>query len=97
MTSCLLQAEGRVDIINSTLGKALGGAAGGYTTASRQGINFNNSLRAASYGISVLSSFSLVSVWLCIFWRKNISTKAAHKMLMKLTKRLIFSEIIPKS
>ena len=27
---------GKIDIINSTLGKALGGAAGGYTTASRQ-------------------------------------------------------------
>ena len=26
--------QGKVDIINSTLGKALGGAAGGYTTAS---------------------------------------------------------------
>merc|ERR1719402_388662 len=28
--------EGSVDIINSTLGKALGGAAGGYTTAAQQ-------------------------------------------------------------
>ncbi|CAG0879859.1 unnamed protein product [Darwinula stevensoni] len=28
--------QGKVDIINSTLGKALGGAAGGYTTASAQ-------------------------------------------------------------
>jgi len=28
--------NGKVDIINSTLGKALGGAAGGYTTASQQ-------------------------------------------------------------
>ena len=28
--------KGEVDIINSTLGKALGGAAGGYTTASKQ-------------------------------------------------------------
>eukprot|EP00096_Caligus_rogercresseyi_P014970 TRINITY_DN7422_c0_g1_i1.p1 TRINITY_DN7422_c0_g1~~TRINITY_DN7422_c0_g1_i1.p1 ORF type:complete len:436 (-),score=148.02 TRINITY_DN7422_c0_g1_i1:451-1758(-) len=28
--------EGKVDIINSTLGKALGGASGGYTTASKQ-------------------------------------------------------------
>ena len=28
--------KGSVDIINSTLGKALGGAAGGYTTASKQ-------------------------------------------------------------
>ena len=27
--------EGSCDIINSTLGKALGGAAGGYTTGSR--------------------------------------------------------------
>ena len=30
-----LGLEGRVDIINSTLGKALGGAAGGYTTGSK--------------------------------------------------------------
>ena len=28
--------DGKIDIINSTLGKALGGAAGGYTTASQQ-------------------------------------------------------------
>merc|ERR1711953_470976 len=28
--------DGQIDIINSTLGKALGGAAGGYTTASQQ-------------------------------------------------------------
>merc|ERR1711976_1021300 len=28
--------DGQIDIINSTLGKALGGAAGGYTTASKQ-------------------------------------------------------------
>ena len=28
--------EGKVDIINSTLGKALGGAAGGYTTAKKE-------------------------------------------------------------
>lgn len=31
---------GQVDIINSTLGKALGGAAGGYTTGSRELIDF---------------------------------------------------------
>lgn len=29
-------AEGRVDVINSTLGKALGGAAGGYTTGPKE-------------------------------------------------------------
>jgi glycine C-acetyltransferase len=28
--------EGRVDFINSTLGKALGGAAGGYTACKRE-------------------------------------------------------------
>ncbi|KAK2568347.1 2-amino-3-ketobutyrate coenzyme A ligase [Acropora cervicornis] len=31
-----LNCKGRVDIINSTLGKALGGAAGGYTTGPKQ-------------------------------------------------------------
>jgi hypothetical protein len=34
---------------------------------------------------SALHSFSLITVWLLIFWRKYISVKAAHKMLMKLT------------
>lgn len=29
-------ADGRVDVINSTLGKALGGAAGGYTTGPKE-------------------------------------------------------------
>ena len=36
--------EGKVDIINSTLGKALGGAAGGYTTAKKQIVNLLRSL-----------------------------------------------------
>ncbi|XP_003389035.2 PREDICTED: 2-amino-3-ketobutyrate coenzyme A ligase, mitochondrial-like [Amphimedon queenslandica] len=34
-----LSCEGRVDIINSTLGKALGGAAGGYTVGPREVID----------------------------------------------------------
>ena len=38
--------EGKVDIINSTLGKALGGAAGGYTTAKKQIVNL---LRLATH------------------------------------------------
>ena len=33
---CYIQFQGSVDIINSTLGKALGGAAGGYTTGTSQ-------------------------------------------------------------
>jgi len=32
-----------------------------------------------------LHSFSLVTVWLCDLWQKNIGTKTARKMLMKLT------------
>lgn len=58
--------SGRVDIINSTLGKALGGAAGGYTTGSRELIDllrqksrpylFSNSLPPAvvASGIKVI-------------------------------------------
>ena len=42
--------EGKVDIINSTLGKALGGAAGGYTTAKKQIVNL---LRSATYFVLV--------------------------------------------
>ncbi len=34
---------------------------------------------------SALQSFSLVTIWLCNFWHKHISAKAAHKMLVKLT------------
>lgn len=35
-TEELLNIMGRIDIINSSLGKALGGAAGGYTTGSKE-------------------------------------------------------------
>lgn len=35
-TEEFLNVMGRVDIINSTLGKALGGAAGGYTTGPKE-------------------------------------------------------------
>ena len=51
---------GKVDIINSTLGKALGGASGGYTTGPREMISllrqksrpylFSNSLPPAVVG-----------------------------------------------
>lgn len=60
---------GKVDIINSTLGKALGGAMGGYTTGSKQLIDllrqisrpylFSNSLPPAVVGsaLKVLELF----------------------------------------
>jgi glycine C-acetyltransferase len=55
--------QGRIDIINSTLGKALGGATGGYTTASREVIDllrqrsrpylFSNTIAPAVVGASI--------------------------------------------
>lgn len=54
---------GQVDIINSTLGKALGGAAGGYTTSSKKLIDllrqrsrpylFSNALPPAVVAIGI--------------------------------------------
>lgn len=54
---------GRVDIINSTLGKALGGASGGYTTGPKQLVDilrqksrpylFSNSLPPAVVGTGI--------------------------------------------
>jgi len=46
------------------------------------GVNFINILHTTFSYKNVLHSFSLVTVWLGIFWHKNISTKAAIKMLM---------------
>ncbi len=34
---------------------------------------------------SVFLSFSIVTCWIWIFWKNNIVTKAARKMLVKLT------------
>eukprot|EP01029_Cantina_marsupialis_P008703 TRINITY_DN2048_c0_g1_i2.p1 TRINITY_DN2048_c0_g1~~TRINITY_DN2048_c0_g1_i2.p1 ORF type:complete len:433 (+),score=148.98 TRINITY_DN2048_c0_g1_i2:64-1299(+) len=55
--------QGRVDIINSTMGKALGGATGGYTTASKEVVEllrqksrpylFSNSLCPSVVGASI--------------------------------------------
>mmetsp|Transcript_2858 Transcript_2858/g.7553 ORF Transcript_2858/g.7553 Transcript_2858/m.7553 type:complete len:241 (-) Transcript_2858:277-999(-) len=62
--------EGRVDIINSTLGKALGGATGGYTTASQPIIDllrqksrpylFSNTLAPSVVGAS-LETFKMLN------------------------------------
>jgi len=58
----LLGVEGRIDIINSTLGKALGGATGGYTTGPKEIVQllrqrsrpylFSNSLTPSVVGAS---------------------------------------------
>ena len=62
--------EGKIDIINSTLGKALGGATGGYTTGKKEVIDllrqrarpylFSNSLAPAVVGAS-LKVFEMIS------------------------------------
>jgi glycine C-acetyltransferase len=62
--------EGRIDIINSTLGKALGGATGGYTTATKEIVEllrqrsrpylFSNTLAPAVVGAS-LECFEMIS------------------------------------
>jgi len=51
---------------------------------STQGVNFINILRSHFWNKSELSSFYLVTFDFVIFWRKNIGTKFASKMLMKL-------------
>jgi len=51
-----------------------------------QGVNFNNILCAPLSYESEFWSFSLITVWLCIFWHKEIGAKAAHKMSGKFTK-----------
>ncbi|VDD75035.1 unnamed protein product, partial [Mesocestoides corti] len=62
--------QGKVDIINSTLGKALGGASGGYTTGSKELVAllrqrgrpylFSNSLPPAVVGAAI-GAFSLLT------------------------------------
>jgi len=64
------EVEGRIDIINSTLGKALGGANGGYTTASQPIIDllrqksrpylFSNTLAPSVVGAS-LETFKILN------------------------------------
>jgi 7-keto-8-aminopelargonate synthetase-like enzyme len=62
--------QGRIDIINSTLGKALGGATGGYTTSSKEVVEmlrnkgrpylFSNTLAPMVVGASI-SMFDMIS------------------------------------
>merc|ERR1711871_1907928 len=70
----LLGVEGRIDIINSTLGKALGGATGGYTSGKKQVVDilrqrsrpylFSNTLAPAVVGAS-LEGFNLSGAQEC--------------------------------
>lgn len=76
---------GRVDIINSTLGKALGGASGGYTTGPRELIDmlrqksrpylFSNSLPPAVVGTGIKVKNFTILIDPIIF---NFSTGNGH-------------------
>jgi len=57
-------------------------------------VYFTNILQAAFLYKSVLCSFTVFTVCVCNFWQKEISTKAAHKMLVKLTKGVNFTNIL---
>ena len=48
-------------------------------------VNFINILHANFSFKSASSGFSLVTIWIWIFWYKNIAAKGACKMLIKLT------------
>jgi hypothetical protein len=48
-------------------------------------VNFTNILHAAFSYQSSLRTFYVLTIWVCIFWRKDFGAKAAHKMLVKLT------------
>ncbi len=47
--------------------------------------NFTNILQAAFSYKSFLRSFYVLTIWVVMFWQKDFGTKAAHKMLVKLT------------
>jgi hypothetical protein len=57
-------------------------------------VNVTNILRAAfSYEI-FLRSFYVFTIWVCNFWQKDFGAKAAHKMLVKLTPGVNFTNIL---
>ncbi len=56
----------------------------GKLTTGFETFNFINRFTADFLPKIVLHSFSLVAVWLCNFWYKNVGAKADHKILMKL-------------
>jgi len=76
--------EGKIDIINSTLGKALGGATGGYTTASKAVVGllrqrsrpylFSNTLAPSVVGASI-KTFDMLSKSTALRDKLEVNTK----------------------
>ena len=75
----LCGVEGRVDIINSTLGKALGGATGGYTTGSRQVVSLLRQ-RSRPYLFSNTLTPSVVGASLEVFKILTASSEQVEKL-----------------
>jgi nucleoside recognition membrane protein YjiH len=49
------------------------------------GVNFTNILRAAFRVKAFCAAFMCLQFGFVMFWQKDLGTKAAHKMLVKLT------------
>jgi glycine C-acetyltransferase len=76
--------QGRVDVITSTLGKALGGASGGYTTGRREIIELLRQ-RSRPYLFSNTLTPSLAAAGIAVF-RMLSSTTALRDKLMENTR-----------
>jgi len=71
--------EGRIDFINSTLGKAMGGATGGYTAASKEVVSLLRQ-RARPYLFSNAVAPSVVGASLACFDLLTASTELRDKL-----------------
>jgi hypothetical protein len=54
-------------------------------------VNFTNILQAVFYTKVLCAPFMCLQFGFVIFWQKDFGTKAAHKMLVKLTPSLPFA------
>jgi len=60
----------------------------------RLALNFTNILQASFTFKSILRSFYVLSVWVRNIWQMEMSIKASHKMLVKLTTSFNFTNIL---
>jgi glycine C-acetyltransferase len=80
----LLGVEGRIDIINSTLGKALGGATGGYTTGPKEVVQLLRQ-RSRPYLFSNTLAPSVVGASLEVFKILSASSAMVEKLQTNVT------------
>ncbi|KAF0852713.1 mitochondrial 2-amino-3-ketobutyrate CoA ligase (glycine C-acetyltransferase) [Andalucia godoyi] len=100
----LFGVEDRVDIINSTLGKALGGATGGYTAAKKEIVDilrqrarpylFSNSIAPPVVGAS-LKVFDLLSTTSELRDRLNENTKIFRSRMKAAGFRILGNDLHP--